>query len=111
MAWLHSPLRFIFPLISHSGEGASAADTEESKIVCAFVGTLTAPRIAVPRLRPRQSHGAINAPLHRPALAARASSSSLSYSWEYLTNESAHPLRTIHFSISSPPDSHLAKER
>src|ERR1700738_4589475 len=73
---MRSPLRLTLPLITHSGDGASDAETAPSRAVCAFTGTEAAPRIIVVLFRCRQSHGAMNDPDHRPAcasLAARAS--------------------------------------
>src|ERR1035437_56634 len=48
---MHSPLRFMLPLIVHSGDGAPAADAAPSRISCAFVGTLAAPSTTVCLLR------------------------------------------------------------
>ena len=61
-----------------SGEGATGPDADASRIALALSGGLTAPRMAVFLLRMRQSHGAMNAPCHIPALASRAAFSSAS---------------------------------
>jgi hypothetical protein len=49
-------------LMVHAGSGAAAADAADSKIACALIGTLVAPRTVVPLLRCRQSQGAMKAP-------------------------------------------------
>ena len=77
---MHSPFRLIFPLIVHSGVGASIADAADDKMDWASVGTLTAPKMIVFLVRPRQSQGEMNAPLQSPALTWRAAASSESYS-------------------------------
>src|ERR1019366_3413693 len=107
---MRSPLRFTLPLITHSGDGASDAETAPSRTVCAFTGTEAAPRIIVVLFRCRQSHGAMNDPDHRPACASLAATSSVSYAWEYRTNDNAQPDRTIHLLTSSPSMKQLASD-
>ncbi|OIQ71459.1 hypothetical protein GALL_469230 [mine drainage metagenome] len=75
---MHSPARLTLPLMVQSGEGATAPEADASRIACALSGGLVAPRMAVFLLRTRQSHGAMNAPCHMPALASRAAFSSSS---------------------------------
>jgi hypothetical protein len=55
----------------------------------ASIGTERGPKITVPLLRWRQSHGAMNAPLHKPCCAFRAWASSSTYALEYLTKANA----------------------
>src|ERR1700733_8621958 len=86
----------------HSGEGATGPDADASRIAWEFSGGLTAPRILVFLLRTRQSHGAMKAPCHIPALASRAAFSSESESWEKRTYDSAHPLFTSHCWLPAP---------
>ena len=73
---MHSPERLTLPLMVQSGEGATDPDADASRIARACSGGLTAPRMAVFLLRTRQSHGAMKAPCHIPALASRAAFSS-----------------------------------
>ena len=75
---MHSPDRLTLPLMVQSGDGATGPDADASRIVLAFSGGLAAPRMVVFLLRARQSHGAMNAPCHIPALASRAAFSSAS---------------------------------
>src|SRR5580693_3150706 len=75
---MHSPDRLTLPLMVQSGEGATDPEADASRMVLALSGALAAPRMLVFLLRTRQSHGAMNAPCHIPALASRAAFSSAS---------------------------------
>jgi hypothetical protein len=83
------PLRLTLPLMRQSADGASDADAGCSKRFWASSGTERGPKITVPLLRWRQSHGAMNAPLHKPCCAFRAWASSSTYALEYLTKANA----------------------
>src|ERR1700733_14026870 len=75
---MHSPAWLTLPLMVQSGDGATEPDADASRMVLALSGALAAPRMVVFLLRTRQSHGAMNAPCHMPALASRAAFSSAS---------------------------------
>ena len=59
---MHSPGRFKLPLMVQDGSGAPSDDAAPSRVVWAVKGTSWAPSTAVRLFRPRQSHGAMNAP-------------------------------------------------
>jgi hypothetical protein len=100
---MRSPLRFTLPLITHSGDGASDAETAPSRAVCAFTGTEAAPRIIVVLFRCRQSHGAINDPYVRGVgrHVSNVPSADNSYSFSDRASPNYPPMRA---SIVGPPD-------
>src|SRR5436190_8393546 len=75
---MHSPARLTLPLMVQSGEGATEPEADASRMALALSGGFTEPRMTVFLLRTRQSHGAMKAPCHMPALASRAAFSSAS---------------------------------
>src|SRR5260221_3563569 len=56
----------------------------------AFSGALAAPRMVVFLLRARQSHGAMKAPCHIPALASRAAKAGMWRSEEHTSELQSH---------------------
>src|SRR6201996_8508681 len=108
---MHSPAPLTLPLMVQSGDGATSPEAEASRIACAFGGGLAAPRIGVFLLRTRQSHGAMKAPCHIPALASRAAFWWAGYAAARPGNAPAQPLLTSHFWMSSPSTMQRATSR
>jgi hypothetical protein len=82
------------------GCGRNCGVDGSSRRSCCSVG-LYEPKVAVLAVRPRQSHGAMNAPAHIPFCALRAMASSATYALEYWMKAMPSPSRTSH-ALRSP---------